>query len=146
MMMMLKRLSVFLWLCTSLPLNANAAEQSVAGFHLGSYHSPARDYNNFNPGVYLREPDGLQFGIFRNSFERTSLYGAQLFSYKYADVLVGLATGYPQNKLGLMPMLGLSKALKITEGSALRTTLLPARSGGKTGFVAHVTLEFTLKD
>lgn len=144
----MKRLVCALYLGMSLPAwgaDLGTEKPFVGGLHLGSYHNPAQEYNNFNPGVYMRDPEGMQLGVFRNSYKKTSVYAAQMFEYKYVDVLVGVATGYP-GKTGLMPMLGLSKAFEIDKGSALRLTLLPCRSEGKTGMVAHMTLEFALKD
>jgi hypothetical protein len=71
----------------------------VLGLHLVSQHQPTHDYyNNTNPGIYARTPEGWTAGIYRNSFDRTSVYvgKAWIASWSRGDVsfLLGAVSGY----------------------------------------------------
>lgn len=46
------------------------------GMHTLSWHSEP-GYNNFNPGFYLRSPDGWQGGLYRNSIANPGANGSQ---------------------------------------------------------------------
>jgi hypothetical protein len=71
----------------------------ILGLHLISHHAPAReDYNNTNPGIYARTPDGWTVGIYRNSFNRTSVYAGKAWTASWprgdASFLLGAVSGY----------------------------------------------------
>lgn len=133
--MMMKRLAVALWLCASLPVGA----QDFWGIHTVSFHAPKRDFNNVNPGVYWRDHDGLQAGILRNSFKRTSLYMGQNFEFKHTDFMVGGALGYPQS--AVVPMVAVSKKLNFDYDNGVRLAALGAWSEGKPAVVIHLMYE-----
>lgn len=78
-----------------------AAGQSV-GLHLGSVHLPKRDYNNANPGAYVRFGNGLTLGGYYNSERRPSFYAGYTHSFGPVDVTVGAITGY--ERAAVMPM------------------------------------------
>ena len=51
---------------------AHADEVAAYGIHIGSHHFPAYQYNNFNPGLYVRMKSGLTAGAYYNSERRPS--------------------------------------------------------------------------
>src|SRR5438045_253932 len=53
---------------------APPAEAVTVGLHLASVHLPKRDFNNTNPGLYVRTDGGWTAGAYRNSLNRTSAY------------------------------------------------------------------------
>lgn len=71
------------------------AEGLTFGVHLASTHIPARpEYNNVNPGLYLRTAEGLTLGAYRNSYRRTSVYAGWTFERGPFAFTVGATTGY----------------------------------------------------
>jgi hypothetical protein len=76
---------------------------AAIGLHLASYHSdrPTRqdvvtEYNNVNPGLYVKSECGLMAGVYRNSIERTSVYLGYAYEPRGLPVFVSAAvsTGY----------------------------------------------------
>lgn len=77
---------------------------AAVGLHLGSMHFPQENFNNFNPGAYVRSECEVlygqpQIGTFYNSENAMSFYGALEFEYDREAVLtpfllVGAVTGY----------------------------------------------------
>jgi hypothetical protein len=67
-----------------------AMELEAVGVHVGSKHWPARDYRNFNPGIYARATNGLTVGLYRNSESRNSAY-------------IGMTLQTPRAYLGMRP-------------------------------------------
>lgn len=77
----------------------------VLGLHLVSVHVPANDgLNNNNPGIYVRNDAGWTAGLYYNSLERTSVYGAYTFTTQALSpnlplsLTVGAITGYQRRK------------------------------------------------
>ena len=65
------------------------------GLHIGSVHLPQADYlSDVNPGIYVRHDNGITAGVYRNSFNRMSVYGGYTFSHGPFDLTVGLISGY----------------------------------------------------
>jgi hypothetical protein len=80
-------------------LEAIMLEQLVIGLHLATAHFPDRDYLTSNtPGIYARTADGWTAGIYRNSFERTSVYAGRQFDGPLgpfvASISAGVVSGY----------------------------------------------------
>lgn len=69
---------------------------AAVGLHLASFHSPAYDYNNLNPGVYIRSECNIVFGTYYNSQRRQTFYIG--YAFEDADIpvfaIVALGTGY----------------------------------------------------
>lgn len=66
----------------------------VVGVHLGSIHSPKRDYNNFNPGIYYKMDNGFTVGTYRNSIRKQSFYTGYTYEWKRFAITAGAITGY----------------------------------------------------
>jgi len=78
------------------------------GVHLVSYHSRDRvrlgeQWNDTNPGLYVRLHNGLQAGIYRNSVDRDSVYLAHTLqtSNRRWALTYGVASNYEKvHRLG----------------------------------------------
>jgi hypothetical protein len=75
------------------------AEGLTVGLHTISAHIPQHAQNNVNPGAYLRTANGVELGLYRNSWRRPSLYVSQQFdlvsgSYGSLSLQAGLVSGY----------------------------------------------------
>ena len=91
-----------------LAMGSNAlAEDVTVGVHMASYHTSSQywhdgqqyDYNNINPGLYIRFPSGATIGAFKNSYNQGSVYGGWTFNLlEYSgftlDLTVGVVSGY----------------------------------------------------
>lgn len=67
---------------------------AAIGLHLGSVHIPSKDYNDYNPGLYIKTENNLVFGGYYNSIRRPSFYAGKHFEYKHFSLTVGAITGY----------------------------------------------------
>ena len=65
----MKRLAIMVALAL-----AGAAHADTLGFHIGSQHFPARDFNDANPGAYYIHSSGATIGTYYNSERRQSVY------------------------------------------------------------------------
>lgn len=76
----------------------------VIGLHLVSAHVPDDQYmHNSNPGIYFRTESGWTAGVYRNSLQRTSVYGGFTFTTDVVEALplsltVGAVSGYQRGK------------------------------------------------
>ena len=104
---------------------AGAAHADTLGFHLGSQHLPAQQYNNANPGVYYIHGSGATIGTYYNSERRQSVYAGWTWDSGPWRLQVGGITGYERAKV--LPMVVPSVAL----GHGFRLAVLPKieRSG-----------------
>ncbi len=116
--------------CLTLGLSAHA---DTLGFHLGSHHFPAKDYNNVNPGVYVIKDNGLTLGTYYNSERKQSVYAGWTWDYGVFRLQAGAITGYRHT---IMPMLAPSVSL----GHGFRLTALP-KIGTQGANVLHLTWE-----
>lgn len=66
------------------------------GLHIGSHHVGSNQFNNVNPGIYVRTEDDVVIGGYRNSIRRNTFYVAKVFETDQHPfgVVVGAATGY----------------------------------------------------
>lgn len=81
-----------------------AAGELTFGMHVGSYHATG-DYNNFNPGVWLRKDD-ISLGLYYNSNKVLSAHIEKHFELPgNFSAIVGLASGY--RAAPVVPMVGL---------------------------------------
>lgn len=120
------------------------AEPVTVGVHLGSVHLPQRDFNNFNPGLYVRQDD-WQAGAYLNSYRRTTAYAGRVWRLervwgplrKY-EVFTGGATGYENVwPHGLVaPMVVFSHRFE----TGMRLSLIPPTP--KNSGVVHLSMEF----
>lgn len=111
----------------------------TVGVHIGSHHAPARDYQNFNPGAYVRFNSGLTVGGYHNSERRTSLYAGYTLERGPFAVTLGAITGY--RRANVLPLVVPSVAIGRLGPATMRLAVLPKlESGGAT--VVHLMAEF----
>jgi hypothetical protein len=119
------------------------ADPVTIGVHVGSMHVPAREFNNVNPGLYVRASD-WQIGAYRNSYRKRTAY--LVYAWELGDgyeMFTGGATGYRNvwHHGAVAPMVAFSRALPVRLlGVQPRLTfMLPTP---KTSAVAHLSMEF----
>lgn len=115
---------------------APAFAQTV-GVHLGSQHYPSRDFNNVNPGGYVRWDNGLTIGAYRNSFEKTSVYVGYTAEWGWLGLTGGVISGYPQ------PMF-LAPSVRLPVGPAWARIVVLPRIEKQGSSVVHLALEWKL--
>lgn len=116
---------------------AGAAHADTLGFHIGSQHFPAKQYNNFNPGAYYIHSSGATIGTYYNSERRQSVYAGWTWDYGPWRLQAGAITGY--RRAAVLPLIAPSVSL----GYGFRLTVLPKveRRGSA---VVHLTWEMKL--
>ena len=116
---------------------AGAAHADTLGFHIGSQHFPAKQYNNFNPGAYYIHSSGATVGTYYNSERRQSVYAGWTWDYGPWRLQAGAITGY--RRADVLPLIAPSVSL----GYGFRLTVLPKveRRGSA---VVHLTWEMKL--
>ena len=110
----MKRLAILVALAL-----AGAAHADTVGFHIGSQHFPAKQYNNFNPGAYYIHSSGATIGTYYNSERRQSVYAGWTWDSGPWRLQVGAITGYERAKV--LPVVMPSVAL----GHGFRLVVLP---------------------
>ena len=125
----MKRLAILVALAL-----AGAAHADTVGFHIGSQHFPAKQYNNFNPGAYYIHSSGATIGTYYNSERRQSVYAGWTWDYGPWRLQAGAITGY--RRAAVLPLIAPSVSL----GYGFRLTVLPKveRRGSA---VVHLTGE-----
>ena len=87
----------------------NCAEVAAIGLHLVSMHFPD-EYNDRNPGAFVRMDCGIQAGVYYNSEDRMTVYGAYLAETSDGPISLwgaaGLATGYRASPIVPTGMVG----------------------------------------
>ena len=128
----MKRLAILMALAL-----AGAAHADTLGFHIGSQHFPAKQYNNFNSGAYYIHSSGATVGTYYNSERRQSVYAGWTWDYGPWRLQAGAITGY--RRAAVLPMIAPSVSL----GYGFRLTVLPKveRDGSS---VVHLMYEFKL--
>lgn len=103
------------------------------GLHLGTYHFDRnRDYQEFNPGTYVRCED-VTAGVYFNSERKTSAWIGVERKTGPIDWTLGVVFGYTRSPV--LPLVVPSYKV----GSTRVSLLLPLEKGGG-GF--HVSYEF----
>ena len=128
----MKRLAIMVALAL-----AGAAHADTIGFHIGSQHFPAKQYNNANPGAYYIHSSGATIGTYYNSERRQSVYAGWTRDYGPWRLQAGAITGY--RRAAVLPLIAPSVSL----GYGFRLTVLPKveRRGSA---VVHLTWEMKL--
>lgn len=67
--------------------------ETVVGLHTLSLHAPQRAQSNDNFGLYVRK-DRWQAGAYRNSHDRTTVYGGYAAPLGPVELMLGFASGY----------------------------------------------------
>lgn len=115
------------------------ADTPTVGVHVGSHHFPARDFTNFNPGLYARWGNGLTVGALRNSERRFSAYAGHTSEWGPFTLTVGVITGYRRSDV--LPLVVPTVRVGRIGQSTVRLALLPqVASGGATAI--HLMMEF----
>lgn len=129
-------LCAFIGFCTK----AHAAEPLVVGLHLVTAHHGNHALKTETPGVYVRHASGATGGVFRNSYDRWSVYAGwswQTPGQAFA-ITAGAVTGYPAARV--MPLLVPSARIPIA-GMALRIAYIPKPMKGGTASGIHLSVE-----
>lgn len=120
----------------------------TVGVHVGSKHWPQAEWNNVNPGVYLRgsinssawAPNGdYVVGSYYNSERRQSAYVGYIVPVAPGvDVIVGGISGY--RRATILPMVVPSVHFPLVDNWSARVSFLPKveKSGAN---VMHLSLE-----
>ena len=124
-----------LLLCAAAP----GVHADTVGLHLGSLHIPAKDYNNTNPGAYVRLDNGWTGGLYRNSLRETSVYAGYTWTRGAFSVTAGGVSGYFDS---LQPLLVPSVALFTAHGITTRIAFIPRVEKKIGAHVVHLMLEF----
>lgn len=126
---------------TALLLSAMApcAHADTVGVHLGSLHIPAKDYNNSNPGLYVRLDSGWTGGLYRNSLRKNSVYAGYTWTHGGLSVTAGGVTGYFET---VQPLLVPSYALFTYRGLTPRIAFIPRVEKKIGAHVLHLMLEY----
>ena len=124
----MKRLAIMVALAL-----AGAAHADTLGFHIGSQHFPAKQYNNFNPGAYYIHSSGATIGTYYNSERRQSVYAGKSWDFGPFRLQAGLITGYSRP---VLPMVAPSVGL----GAGFRLAVLPKVERGGSA-VVHLMYE-----
>lgn len=122
---------------TSTAMHADTIK--TVGVHIGSVHLPAQDFNNANPGLYLRTESGLTAGAYYNSERRMSAYAGYTQEWGPVGVTVGVITGY--KRAAVLPMLVPSVRLGRIDQVTFRLAYLPKLEKGGS-HVVHLMAEF----
>ncbi|MBX3626398.1 MAG: hypothetical protein KF892_15375 [Rhizobacter sp.] len=109
------------------------------GLHLVSYHEPDKTYNNTNPGLYYRHPDGWTAGFYRNSVRRDSIYVGYTWKYGIFDITTAGVSGYFHK---VQPLLVPSVSLGTWYGVTPRIAYIPRVEKKIGSHVLHLMLEF----
>lgn len=109
------------------------------GLHLVSYHEPDKTYNNTNPGLYYRHPDGWTAGFYRNSLRRDSIYVGYTWKYGILDITTAGVSGYFHK---VQPLLVPSVSLGTWYGVTPRLAYIPRVEKKIGSHVLHLMLEF----
>jgi hypothetical protein len=112
--------------------------------HIASAHIPARNYNNFNPGIAAQfacsKAINFQAGTYFNSNQRQTFYAGVVYEPKKFPVFFSLsaATGYQSYPIPL-PMFGFKL------GSHIRIGFIPYAGQINDSGVAHLLLQIPLR-
>lgn len=114
----------------------SAAKAQTVGAHVLTWHDSG-ELNGKNPGLYVHTEQGYIGGIYKNSLEKTSVYGGYGISRATwageFSIMGGLITGYQKNPIN--PML-----IPSYKSGIVRLALLPKfGTHGATG--VHLALE-----
>lgn len=121
---------------------------SAVGVHLATLHAqdpaPGKpDWNNVNPGLYLRWENGATVGGYYNSERKFSAYAGWTFETAEwhrmrAAVTLGAITGYSN---GVLPLVAPSASLRLTDHASARVTFAPkVKEGGSA--CLHLSVEY----
>jgi hypothetical protein len=131
-------LRLFVALAVVLALSAPASGADTFGLHLASVHTPARHFNNTNPGVYYRSDDGWTVGGYHNSLRNPSVYAGYSWQYGAFALTAGGVTGYQD---AVQPMLVPSLRVFTHEGFSARLAFIPRVEKRIASNVWHLMVE-----
>jgi hypothetical protein len=134
------RLALFaVALAAAVPGAHAQAQTHTFGLHLVSYHEPDKTYNNTNPGLYYRHPDGWTAGFYRNSVRRDSIYVGYTWKYGIFDITTAGVSGYFHK---VQPLLVPSVSLGTWYGVTPRIAYIPRVEKKIGSHVLHLMVEF----
>ena len=124
--------------------SAAADEVAAYGVHIGSHHFPSYEYNNVNPGVYVRMTSGMTYGTYYNSERRVSVYAGYTKEWGRWAVTVGAVSGYSlgKDKTRIYPMIVPSVKLGKISDTTFRLAIMPQISKDKGATAIHLMAEW----
>lgn len=135
----MKALAALVIAC-SVMSSAAADEVAAYGLHIGSHHFPAYQYNNVNPGGYVRMSSGMTYGAYYNSERKFSVYAGYTMDWGPFSLTAGLITGY-QGK-AVVPMLVPTVRLGKIQNTTVRVAFMPKASKDLPAHAVHLMLEW----
>lgn len=107
-------------------------------------HHDSGNFNNINPGIYIKHESGATAGTYYNSVRRQSYYVGYTFkpvdSIPNLDITVGGVTGYP--KMPVAPMVIPSYTFYTSDdGLRARAAFLPKFGDIQPSNVIHFMVE-----
>ena len=133
------RLALLAVALAAVPCAHAQTQTHTFGLHLVSYHAPEKTYNNTNPGLYYRHPDGWTAGFYRNSLRRDSIYVGYTWKYGIFDVTTAGVSGYFHK---VQPLLVPSVSLGTWYGVTPRIAYIPRVEKKIGSHVLHLMVEF----
>ena len=129
----------FIFLAVALFTSTFTYADPVYGVHIGSQHFPGKDYNNINPGAYVRYDSGFTLGAYYNSERRVSAYAGYTYEWGRFGITLGGITGY--KRMAILPMVVPTLRLGQIGPATIRLAFLPKiEKSGAT--VIHFMAEF----
>lgn len=115
----------------------------TVGLHLYSQHTQP-GFEDVTPGLYYRWASGWQAGVLRNSYQKTSVYGAYtlpLDADNRLGVLLGAITGYEEaSGHKVVPLLAPHVGVELTPGLWARLAWF-VTPGAQDAQALHLSLE-----
>ena len=130
----MKKLFTIIFVALFGAMPALASDWAI-GAHIASLHLPARNFNNVNPGLYVRHtPTGFTAGAYYNSVRKPSAYVGHTSQWAGFDVTVGVVTGYERK---VSPLLLVSREI----GNGWRVGMAPP-AGREGATLLHLMKDF----
>jgi hypothetical protein len=118
----------------------SVASAQVIGVHVASQHIPYKQrYNNLNPGLYYRTPEGWVGGFYLNSLTRTSLYVGRTLEHGKFAVTLAAVSGYTHPVQALVVP---SVEVGEVAGARVRLAYIPRVEKRIGSHVLHLMVEY----
>lgn len=138
---------LFAWnlvlLLAFVPVKARAAdaEHLVVGAHLVTAHTKPDGKESATPGLYLRWPNGITVGAYRNSYGDGSVYAGYTVEAfdRHLALTVGGVTGYRAQKV--LPLVVPSVRIGLWGDTSLRVAYLPKPPKYGSSAAVHFSVE-----
>lgn len=138
---------ILLGVCMALAVafgnEAKAAEPEgiTVGAHLVTAHTKPEGKESGTPGLYLRWPNGITVGAYRNSYGDGSVYAGYTFEAfnRHLALTVGAVTGYRAQPV--LPLVVPSLRIGLWGDTSLRVAYLPKPPKYGSSAAVHFSVE-----